>query len=85
MSIQVDEFKGENKVLTEKIQELIHNMNNLKKAISDKEIENKSIVSNIIELKAQYDKEISETLNPPEAQEENEEEEEENEEENEED
>ena len=80
LSHQIEEIKEENRKITEKLQSAIHVMNDAKKRISDKEIENKSYLNEIQEMKAEFQKELDVIMNPPKEEEEkNEEEEKENE------
>lgn len=65
LGFQVSEYKEENKKLTEIIQEGIHNMNLLKKAVSDKESENKSVTNSITQLKTDQENELFNIMNPP--------------------
>jgi hypothetical protein len=74
---QIEELKQENSKLTEKIQIAIHEMNKVKHAISDMEIENKSYINKMQEMKIEFEKDLDAILNPP--PEKNEAEEEENE------
>lgn len=63
---QIEELQNDNKLATQNVQELIHQMNDLKKAISDKEIENKSLINEMKEMKSQFEKDLEEIINPPE-------------------
>ena len=75
LSFQIGNHKEDNKKLTKRIQEAIHIMNDVRKAIADKEVENKSLVNSIHEMKVQFEKEIEAIRNPEEPEENNEEDE----------
>jgi hypothetical protein len=75
--LQIEELKQENTKLTEKIQVAIHEMNKVKQEISEIEIENKSYINKMQEMKIEFEKDLDAILNPP--PEKNEAEEEENE------
>ena len=64
-SSQISQLKEDNTKVTQTVESAIHHLNEVKKAISDKEIENKALIDKKLEMEQRFQSALDLILNPP--------------------